>query len=215
MLGTALVAETGYSAGYLLAVLVVAAAFAVISGLLMDKAGHPFWAGALLGFFCGIFGLVVAIAFYFARDRRPPVTYGPQAPYQGYGYGPPGAPPPPYSQQPYQQPPEYYGQQQPLQPVPPPPPEYPGAPRQEIDPRALPAAPVEHAAAGTLVCPQCGSHVRAGTEFCASCGVYLHPSHHQEVRSSCKVCPVCHTTADAGDEFCRRCGEGLSETAAW
>jgi hypothetical protein len=213
MTGALPIAETTYSAGYLLLVLVVASAFAVGSGFLMQAAGYPFWAGALLGFFCGIFGLVVAIAFYFSRDRRRPAAY-PAPPYHAYGYGQ-QVPPPGYLPQNYQQPPEYTGPQQPLSPVPPPPPGFAGQPAPPLDPRTLPPAPAEDSAAGTVVCPQCGAHVHGNTEFCGGCGVYLHPAHHQEVRSSYRVCPLCHTRADAGDDFCRKCGQSLSGTAAW
>ncbi|MHB8896081.1 MAG: double zinc ribbon domain-containing protein [Candidatus Geothermincolia bacterium] len=101
--------NASYSAGYIVIALVVSLILCVACGKLMQEAGQPFWAGALLGFFCGIFGLIVALIFYFSREKRsrnPIAMYPPEM----YGYGPPSTPYPP--------PPAWSGPQPHVQPGP-------------------------------------------------------------------------------------------------
>ena len=190
--------NASYSTAYIVIALVVSVIMCVASGKLMEMAGHPFWAGALLGFFCGIFGLIVAIALYMTSDRRRPAA--PLYPPGMYGYGqqPPTYPPPPpgYGGQEYQQPPApgpAYGAQA-----------YP-------TPGPIPGTqpPVE-----MITCPQCSAQVPAGTEFCGYCGVYLQVP-IEELKSSWKVCPLCHNRAPATQQFCPICGSSLSESNTW
>ena len=71
---------------YLIIGLVVSVVIAGVSGWLMQESGHSFALGFVLGFFCGIFGLIVAIAMYFTSDHRKPKTM-PVPPMDMYGYG--------------------------------------------------------------------------------------------------------------------------------
>jgi ribosomal protein L40E len=75
---------------YLMVALVVDLILAVVCGKLLQESGRSFWLGFLLGFLCGIFGLLVAIALYFTSDRRQPQMMKPM---EHYGYGSPILPP--------------------------------------------------------------------------------------------------------------------------
>lgn len=97
--------QTVYSPLFIIIVLVIQVVIAFGCGKLAEGGGHSFWLGFLLGFFCGLIGLLICIALYFSgggpRRRaeplppvemyRDPYDYYPQA----QEYGLPSPPPPP------------------------------------------------------------------------------------------------------------------------
>ena len=197
---------------YLMVALVIDLILGVACGKLMQEAGHSFWLGFLLGFFCTIFGLVVAIALYFTSGRR---RSNPQKmqPMDHYGYGSPILPPSSPMELDYgsglcpqchapmpsgsefcpncgnyvaSQPPQPY-QQDPYsqQPYPPQPYAQQPYPPQPYGgpPQLAPPAPTQ-----SVMPPQPGTM---------------------------KVCPLCNGKVPASAPNCSNCGTELSGTSTW
>lgn len=191
---------------YFLVVLVVSVILGLVSGKLMLESGRSFWLGFPLGFFCGIFGLLVAVALYFTSDRRRPQKV-PMQPMDMYGYGSATLPPSPMEM----------GYQPGLcmqchAPMPagsefcpncgnyvatPPPQPYAQQPYQQqpypTQPYADPSQP-PYAAPPQQPVPPRGMPPQPGTM---------------------KICPLCHSKVPASNPNCSNCGTELGGTSAW
>jgi hypothetical protein len=195
--------NTGLVILYILFALAVYGAMAYGGAKLMELSGHSPVAGALLGFFCGVIGLLICLAFFLSdpdRRRNTPRQAQPLYPPDPYGYGyqQPQPYPPPY-QQPYQQP-------------------YPPV-AAPLPPGVVPPAPPESGLQASARCPQCSAPVYPGTEFCNNCGAYVQDQaqapQSQRAPQSFKICPLCHGKATAESESCPQCGSDLKDTPAW
>jgi len=212
--------NVGAYTAYLVIAFFISMIIAFASGKLVQESGQSFWLGFLLGFFCGIFGLLVAVALYFTSDRRRPRQINPT---EHYGYGSPILPPSsPYEMDygggvcaqchaPLSPGSEFcpncgnYAANQPAQPYPPqpyaqqpyPPQPYPQQPYppQQYAQQPYPQQPYGVPPAGVPAAPpEPGMQPQAGTM---------------------KVCPLCMGKAPASAPNCPNCGTELSGTSAW
>ncbi len=82
----------------------------------------------------------------------------------------------------------------------------------EAEARAAAEVPVTTAAAGVIICTECGAEIPEGRKFCSECGTKVVLPEPEPVPAA-NVCPECGAEIADGKKFCGECGTKLESPA--